>query len=149
MILLIGSDDDPHLIGIKNYIQKTSQINCELLSTSRKSLLNSKFYFTSNNEDHRLTITQKNTRFDTRETRAAFCTSPIHRANQKQNQEERFWYHSWKEVLHGFYAELAEKNTLINTSIETSTAGQNKIKLHGAARKSKLKIPDTIITNQE
>jgi len=147
LILLIGNNEDPHLIEIKNHIKQASEFDCKILSTSRDSLLESVFEFSSHN--NLITIKQENTEINPHDVRSAFCLSPMFRIDDNESQEARFWYQSWKESLFGFYEILRKNNVLLNTSIDNSVRCQNKIKMYDDALKAGVKAPCTIITNKK
>lgn len=147
MILLIGSQDDPHLMTIQEKLSKENN-KVGILVTDREALINTEFTFLSNN---RCVIKQNENIFNTQDVKTAFCLAPMYQRDyQKQiSKTENYWFFTWRESLYGFYAILSEKRCFINHSVYNAIAAQSKIKLDFFARKANIKVPNYLISNDK
>lgn len=154
MILLIGDRDDPHLIELQETISAIKNSpECKLLSTTRRDLLKTNFLFYA---DKKLglscIIEQAETKINLKSIKIAFCLLPIFRLEgdeKEEDQVQKFWRLTWRESLQGIYLLLSEKNMLVNKSIHSSVAAQNKIIFFEFARKAGLLVPQSIVSNDK
>ena len=75
MILLIGNNQDPHLLSIKQNIENLGN-QAIILSTEREDLLNTQFSYHSNKQN--LIIMQNNQCISVNNITAVFCLSPLY-----------------------------------------------------------------------
>lgn len=147
MILLIGDGADPHLAAIEAKLTDAS-VECAVLSTSHTDLLQTEFswFCEGGGGDIRLVQGEQTIRSD--HVHSAFCLEPIFSAGAFfRNQEEQFWYRSWREALNGLFENLSGKGVLMNAPLSNAMAKQNKMALHAATRCDALRMPASVISN--
>ena len=115
MILLIGNNQDPHLLSIKQNIENLGN-QAIILSTEREDLLNTQFSYHSNKQN--LIIMQNNQCISVNNITAVFCLSPLYtRKGFISSNEKDFWHFTWREALYGFYARLSQRAYFVNKNI--------------------------------
>jgi glutathione synthase/RimK-type ligase-like ATP-grasp enzyme len=146
VILLIGNNQDPHLLSIKQNIENLGN-QAIILSTEREDLLNTQFSYHSNKQN--LIIMQNNQCISVNNITAVFCLSPLYtRKGFISSNEKDFWHFTWREALYGFYARLSQRAYFVNKNIPTALFAQNKIQFFDVARKANINTPDTWIGNK-
>lgn len=146
MILLIGDGSDPHLAAIRAELADLNS-ECAIFSTSRGDLLQSGFSWSSTEEGDAIRLWQGGRMIESAQVDAAFCLEPIFSGGAfVPDQNEQFWYRSWKESLYGFFDELSLRGALVNGPISNAIARQNKLSLHRFARATEMKIPPAAVS---
>lgn len=155
MILLIGSENDPHFVGdptfgiggIYGHI-KEQNVDAVMLKTDRESLLATQFSYHSKTKT--AVIRQGDTVISSADIKAVFSLMPMYyRKGFSFTQEQNFWHQTWRESLTGLYQVLKNHAFFVNSSVYQSLSAQNKIDFFEAADFAEMDTPDTIISNHK
>lgn len=150
MIAIFGNHQDPHVQEIHKRITALGH-DCTKISTSRESLQNTSFVFSHTHGQSAIQIIQNRNALCINDVKAAWALQPIFplfsTAEQSFSQELKFWFFTWRESIEAVYALLERRNALLNHSIPSAIANQNKMRYISAPLARVLKQPRTIVSN--